>query len=272
MLYWKSILPLREIFFINRTLGVRSNTPEYALIKVPSQIMKNLKIALLERLKGRNDIAKKLVISLAIMAILPLGIADATEEVNETKIKLDTNSHELLVLDDSKVEIIPGESKIEREAREKAEAEAKAKAEELAKIKVSAESANTVSTYSTKIYNDPANFDEIYQRAQAVYGVDWRLLKAVHYVETGCSGSTSKSSYAGAVGPMQFLPSTWRAYGVDGNGDGQADITNVEDAIFAAARYLSACGYPDVKRALWGYNPSTSYYYKVVELATSLGF
>ncbi len=242
------------------------------MVQVPDSNVKNLKIALLERLKGKSDIAKRLAISLAIATMLPLSITNATEESNETKIKLNTDSHELLVLENSKVEIIPGESKIEREAREQAEAEAIAKSLELSQLKISAESADTVSTRSTKIYNDPSNFDEIYQRAEAVYGVDWRILKAVHYVETGCSGSTSKSSYAGAVGPMQFLPSTWRSYGVDGNGDGTADITNVEDAVFSAARYLSACGYPDVKSALWGYNRSTSYYYKVMEVATSLGF
>jgi len=139
-------------------------------------------------------------------------------------------------------------------------------------LRISAESAKIVSTKSIKAYNDPANFDEIYQRAQSVYGVNWKILKAIHYVETGCSGSTSKRSYAGAVGPMQFLLSTWRSYGVDGNGDGEADITNVEDAIFTAARYLFACGYPNVKRALWGYNPSTSYYNKVMEVAYSIGF
>lgn len=238
--------------------------------------MKNLKNLRDKGLKVNNNMVKLTAILLATVALLPISVIGADNKKDETNIKLNTNSHELLILEDSKVKIIPGESQVEREAREKAEAEAiavaKAKAEEIARVKAKTESANTVSTYSVKIYNDPANFDEIYVRAQDVYGVDWRLLKAVHYVETGCSGSTSKRSYAGAMGPMQFLPSTWRTYGVDGNGDGTADITNVEDAIFAAARYLKACGYPDTKKALWGYNPSYSYYNKVMEVAHSLGF
>ena len=134
--------------------------------------------------------------------------------------------------------ITPGESKVqreEREAREKAEAEVRAQAEATAAAIATAQSSRKVVSRERRVYSDPSNFDEIYQRAQAAYGVDARLLRAVHYVETGCSGSTTKANPSGATGPMQFLPSTWRAYGVDGNGDGVADITNVEDAIFAAA-------------------------------------
>lgn len=177
-------------------------------------------------------------------------------------------------------EIKPGESLIqraEREAREKAEAEAKAKAEAEALAKAQSEakntqvaSRNTVSR-GTRVYTDPSDFDELYARAGQAFGVDPRLLRAVHTVETGASGSTSRSSFAGAIGPMQFLPSTFRHYAVDGNGDGIKDITNVEDAIYTAAAYLKACGYPDVKKALWGYNPSTSYYNKVTRIAVSFG-
>ena len=51
---------------------------------------------------------------------------------------------------------------------------------------------------------------------------------------------------------MQFLPSTWRAYGVDANEDGRKDPYNPVDAIFAAARYLAAAGYEqDVRRAIF---------------------
>ena len=123
-----------------------------------------------------------------------------------------------------------------------------------------------------RVYSDPVNFDSIYQNAGAAYGVDPSIIKAIHIVETGASGSTYRSNASGATGPMQFLPSTWRRHGVDGDGDGQADIGNVTDAIFSAAKYLKDCGYPNLKKALWGYNPSNSYYNKVLGIATSFGY
>jgi len=206
------------------------------------------------------------------MAYIPsIGNKDVDEEAGSNNLKLSLDSSSVIVSDEKISEIKPGESKIEREAREKAEADAKAALE--AKAKAAAiKTSRSVVARENRVYSDPSNFDEIYARAQNAYGVDARILKAVHTVETGRSGSTAITSYAGAQGPMQFLPSTWRRHGVDGNGDGSADINNVEDAIFTAAAYLRACGYPNVQKALWGYNPSTSYYNKVMGVARSLGY
>jgi membrane-bound lytic murein transglycosylase B len=55
-------------------------------------------------------------------------------------------------------------------------------------------------------------------------------------------GRNLSISSAGAVGWMQFLPATWKQYGVDVTGSGTADPCNPLDAIFAAARYLNAAG------------------------------
>jgi len=114
---------------------------------------------------------------------------------------------------------------------------------------------------------------EIYRAAQARYGVPWQLIEAVHQVESGKSCSTSRRSYAGATGPMQFMPGTWRAYGQDGNGDGVADITNVYDAIYGGANYLAANGANrgDFRGALYHYNHSTSYVNKVLAIAYEIG-
>ncbi len=70
--------------------------------------------------------------------------------------------------------------------------------------------------------------------------------------------------YDRAVGPMQFIPSTWARWGADGNGDGRADPDNVFDAALAAGRYLCAGGRDlsdpaDLDRAILGYNHSRAY-------------
>jgi membrane-bound lytic murein transglycosylase B len=199
---------------------------------------------------------------------------DTHIKLESSDLKLDTASQNIVTLNNSKNEIIVGESSLDKSLREKAEREAVEAAriaalEAARKAEEEQKRRETVSRENRK-YTE-SDFSSIYQAAGETYAVDPILLNAVHIVETGASGSTSRSSYAGAVGPMQFLPSTWKRYGVDGNGDGRADITNVHDAIFSAARYLKACGYPDVKKALWGYNPSTRYYNKVMSVANNLG-
>lgn len=73
---------------------------------------------------------------------------------------------------------------------------------------------------------------------------------------------------------MQFMPSTFEAYGVDGDGDGRADVNDVEDAIFSAANLLCANGAGDPARvatAIWNYNHSQRYVNEVLSLASSYG-
>lgn len=77
-----------------------------------------------------------------------------------------------------------------------------------------------------------------------------------------------------AVGPMQFIPSTWARYASDGNGDGVADPNNVFDASLAAARYLCSGGL-DLRdpaqeaRAVLRYNNSTTYLANVTAWSTA---
>ena len=73
-----------------------------------------------------------------------------------------------------------------------------------------------------------------------------------------------------AVGPMQFIPSTWRAYGVDATGSGVADPHNFIDAVHSAARYLCAngAGKPDrLRQAVFRYNNSWAYVDQVLTIA-----
>ncbi|MFZ3598194.1 lytic transglycosylase domain-containing protein [Streptomyces sp. BH104] len=67
-----------------------------------------------------------------------------------------------------------------------------------------------------------------------------------------------------AVGPAQFIPSTWRRWGSDGNGDGARDPHQIDDAWLAAGRYLCAAGGDltrgaGIRRAVLAYNHSDSY-------------
>lgn len=104
------------------------------------------------------------------------------------------------------------------------------------------------------------------QIAQA-HGIDWKILEAVWEVESGKSWDRSVTSYAGAQGPMQFLPSTFRHYAPDG-----ASITSAHDSLNAGASLLSAAGAStgDVDSALFSYNHSSAYVAKVKRVADSI--
>jgi membrane-bound lytic murein transglycosylase B len=103
-----------------------------------------------------------------------------------------------------------------------------------------------------------------YRQAQRRFRVGWHVLAAVNFVESGF-GRIRSSSWAGAVGPMQFLPATWRAYGLGG------DVHKARDAILGAANYLRASGAPrDYRRALYAYNHSSSYVEAVLRYAARM--
>ena len=113
----------------------------------------------------------------------------------------------------------------------------------------------------------PARLIPIYQRAGARYRVPWVLLASINKFETGFGTNLSVSS-AGAIGWMQFLPSTWKHYAVDATGDGKADPYNPADAINAAARYLAAAGVQkNLAAAVWSYNHSVPYVRTVIAQA-----
>ena len=111
----------------------------------------------------------------------------------------------------------------------------------------------------------------IYQRAAAAYGLGPQgpaILAGINEIETAFGTNLNVSS-AGAVGWMQFMPATWAGYGVDANGDGVADPFNPEDAIFAAASYLSASGMPaDTYGAIFAYNHADWYVSEVLANAS----
>ncbi len=118
-----------------------------------------------------------------------------------------------------------------------------------------------------------AEYAALYLAVQTHTGAPWQLLAAVHKVETNQAGSTSRRSSAGATGPMQFMPATFRTYAVDGDGNGTRDITDLDDAMYSAGRYLAAGGADRgrIRNALYSYNHSWSYVDRVEAIAHRLG-
>ena len=103
-----------------------------------------------------------------------------------------------------------------------------------------------------------------YRAAERRFGVRWQVLAAVNFVESAFGRVVNRSS-AGAQGPMQFLPATWREYGLGGN------VHVPRDAILGAANYLHRSGAPaDEHAALHAYNPSNLYVDAVLAYAGAM--
>lgn len=103
-----------------------------------------------------------------------------------------------------------------------------------------------------------------YRETEAASGVGWNYLAAINLIETRF-GSVRGTSLAGAQGPMQFMPSTFAAYGAGG------DINAPRDSILAAGRYLAANGFADdPDHALFRYNNADEYVRAVHAYAAAL--
>jgi len=128
-----------------------------------------------------------------------------------------------------------------------------------------------ISAYARSVI--PASYLRLYRDAAATCrGLPWTVLAAIGTVETGNGANTATSS-KGAMGPMQFLPSTFAAYAVDADGDGVANIQDPADAIYSAARYLCAWGAglggQSLYAAIFAYNHADWYVREVIQLAVA---
>ena len=111
----------------------------------------------------------------------------------------------------------------------------------------------------------------IYQACGTEYGIPWEVLASINKIETGFGTNMGPSS-AGALGWMQFLPSSWEAFGLDANGDGREDPYNPVDAICAAAHYLKLSGgSKDLYGAIFAYNHADWYVQEVLTYARAYG-
>jgi hypothetical protein len=119
----------------------------------------------------------------------------------------------------------------------------------------------------------PRNYLELYQDSAADYcpGLSWTVLAAIGQIESG-DGANDGPSSAGALGPMQFMPATWAAWGSTGFGQaGSPDVMNPYDAVPSAARLLCADGARNgnagLSTAIYDYNHATWYVSEVLDLA-----
>jgi murein DD-endopeptidase MepM/ murein hydrolase activator NlpD len=111
----------------------------------------------------------------------------------------------------------------------------------------------------------------IWQSAGQAYGIPWSVLAAINKIESNFGRNMGPSS-AGAIGWMQFMPSTWLRWGIDADGNGTADPWNPVDAIYSAARYLAASGAAtDIRQAVFAYNHADWYVNNVLDLAQVYG-
>ena len=121
----------------------------------------------------------------------------------------------------------------------------------------------------------PTTYLQLFQESAAKYcrGLSWTVLAAIGQIESG-DGANEGPSSAGALGPMQFLPSTWAIWGIDGYGQtGTPDIMNPYDAVPSAARLLCADGAAKggaaLSAAIFDYNHADWYVREVLQLAAA---
>lgn len=106
----------------------------------------------------------------------------------------------------------------------------------------------------------------------------YELANLIHLANgLGMDPLTISGSFSGALGPAQFLPSSFRLYGVDGDGDGIASPFNLADAKFSIGHYLRIFGWAEdapvdqKRKAVWFYNHSQVYVNTVMMIYDKLG-
>jgi Transglycosylase SLT domain len=119
----------------------------------------------------------------------------------------------------------------------------------------------------------PTSYLQLFKASAAMYcpGLSWTVLASIGQIESA-DGTNVGPSSAGALGPMQFLPGTWAAWGIDGFGDtGKPDVMNPYDAVPSAARLLcadgAAAGGQALRNAIFDYNHAWWYVDEVLALA-----
>lgn len=191
----------------------------------------------------------------------PVIETPAIEANYDGSIKLDPNSYSLLVIEQTNVEIKPGRSLHQLAELEKARLAASTIAQK--------PTTPVVNKTVTRVSIEEAR--QLVKQAAVEVGIadQWRILEAIWQVETGKAVYSCVISGADgrAVGPMQFMPGTFRAYKTRSD----ANICDAKDALPAAANLLKRNGVNhNVNQAIFNYNHSNAYVEKVKRIAQSI--
>ena len=262
---------------MNQTRNAKVARMESAFAFITAQVDDFNRKTFLKR-KREKAVAKRLVstataIVMTVISVIPLHAAETVtpvvsepQPVFETSLKLDSQNYSLLAIENSTIEIKPGKSL--------AQEQEEARLRELAKRQQMQSVATSIITSRGAV--ERVSADEAHRMAQeaaAKAGIPnhWKELAAIWQVE---SGKTAYGCYGGmgGNGPMQFNPSTFRAYQADGDGDGTADMCNAKDALVAAGNLLKRGGIDqgNVDGAIHNYNHSMAYVNKVKAVASTI--
>lgn len=225
--------------------------------------MKNTKNVLT---KYRRNLSNKvvLILILGFLSLLSETIwAKSTGQSSvTTNILVDYNSPNPAAIAIKRIDIVVGESRFEDQVK----TDNQQKKLYLAKLAQSREvySLEGLARTSGPSINEKRG---LVKDIASRNGIDWKILEAVWEVESGKSWDRSVTSYAGAQGPMQFLPSTFRHYAAPG-----ANINSARDSLEAGAKLLALAGGAsgNIERALFSYNHSDAYVSKVKRVASSI--
>ncbi len=239
--------------------GVEAIESVFDFLKVPAKSWK------ISKAYAKPSLQKHLTTLLSIIVLVtainwpPVGneVPESPTVSNfESAIILDRNNYSLLTIESPSLKIRPGKSL----AQEQADAAARAR--------------RLVASPPTRVSGTIATVaaHAMVQDAATKAGIDqyWKVLAAVWQKETGKSGDSCIVSRADgrAIGPMQFMPGTFRAHAQSPD----ADICKVKDSLEAAADLLKNAGLArgDVTHALLAYNHSLAYANSVQQIANSI--
>lgn len=208
-----------------------------------------------------------MLMALTVPLVIPVGAVTAaysTETIGQPATEVVQFETELTLALNDKVVDVPVKA-VQIEVKE---------SEYQKRVRIAREASAKKALQSKPALSKPAEVDDdqkyaLATQAAAKYSIPASLLFAVWKIESGQRMYFEGGSSAGARGPCQFMPGTWRSYQEDGNGDGVKNVNDARDCLYGSAKLLARNGASsgDYRRALFAYNHSTTYVNQVLKMA-----